>query len=42
MKVAQFLLALLVMTAFITAFVISARRLLGLRIGTVRSLLAGW
>ncbi|GGW81739.1 ubiquinone biosynthesis protein UbiB [Streptomyces lucensis JCM 4490] len=41
MKVAQFLLALLVMTAFITAFVISARRLLGLRIGTVRSLLAG-
>ncbi|WEO94718.1 AarF/UbiB family protein [Streptomyces sp. FXJ1.172] len=41
MKVAQFLLALLVMTAFIAAFVLSARRLLGLRIGTVRSLLAG-
>ncbi|ASQ97433.1 AarF/UbiB family protein [Streptomyces sp. 11-1-2] len=41
MKLAQFLLALLVMTAFIMAFVFSARRLLGLRIGIVRSLLAG-
>ncbi|MYU13182.1 hypothetical protein GTZ78_21425, partial [Streptomyces sp. SID8361] len=41
MKLAQFLLALLVMSAFIMAFVFSARRLLGLRIGIVRSLLAG-
>jgi ubiquinone biosynthesis protein len=41
MKFALFLLALLVMTAFIAAFVVGARRLLGLRIGTVRSLLAG-
>lgn len=40
-KVAQFSLVLLVMSGFMTAFVVSARRLLGLHIGFIRALFAG-